>query len=206
MSEHAPRLGRLVAIEGGDAEEPADADASDVRASLRAAFRAHHGAVYTTAYRILSDAADAEDVTQAVFERLVHRMQRADGIRNPERLAAFLKSCAVRECLMLLRRRRWWSSPRAAKAIAVVDVDPATQPHAFFVAAVGQLLSVLSAEERAIVVLEIVEHHSHAEVAEIMGLSVSTIRRRLASATRRLAARARDDVARRLAAELEAIS
>jgi RNA polymerase sigma-70 factor, ECF subfamily len=206
MADHAPRLGRLVAIDGGDPERSRDAVDTDARESLRAAFRSHHGAVYTTAHRILADAADAEDVTQAVFERLALQLRRPDGIRNPERLPAFLKSCAVRECLMLLRRRRWWSGPRAAKAVAVPPIDPTAQPHAFFVAAVGQLLAVLSAEERAVVVLEIVEHHSHAEVAEITGLSVSTVRRRLRSATRRLVARARDDVSRRLVAELEAIA
>ena len=36
-------------------------------------FRAHHGLVFRTAYRITGNAADAEDVSQTVFLRLFRR-------------------------------------------------------------------------------------------------------------------------------------
>jgi RNA polymerase sigma factor (sigma-70 family) len=194
----APRYPALVAIDGGRAD-----DAAHPRDALRAAFRAHHRAVYTTAHRILADPCDAEDVTQTVFETLALQLRRPEGVRDPERLGAFLKTCAVRECLMVLRRRRWWSTPRAAKALELPPFDPSEPPRAFFVAAVGQILAVLSPEERAVIVLEVVEHCAHHEVAEIMGISISTVRRRLKSAWRRLLAHASEDLRRRLLAGRE---
>lgn len=36
-------------------------------------FRAHHGLVFRTAYRITGNATDAEDVLQTVFLRLMRR-------------------------------------------------------------------------------------------------------------------------------------
>lgn len=169
-------------------------------APLRAAFREHHRRVYATANRILCDAAEAEDVTQAVFETLAHALARPDALREPERIAAFLHACAVRECLMLLRRRRWWKGPRGARALAVT---PASGDDAFLVAAVRELLEGLSAEERIAVVLHLVEQQSYEEVAKAMDTSVSTVRRRLGSARRSMLARVSSEVQGRLVDELE---
>ena len=47
--------------------------------SLEAIFREHHGAVYRAAYRITGNAADAEDVLQTVFTRLLRRNRRSGG-------------------------------------------------------------------------------------------------------------------------------
>jgi DNA-directed RNA polymerase specialized sigma24 family protein len=69
--------------------------------------------------------------------------------------------------------------------------------------AARELLDALSAEERTAVVLKLVDQHSHEEVAEIMGTSVATARRRLASARRSMIARATGELHHRLVAELE---
>jgi RNA polymerase sigma-70 factor (ECF subfamily) len=161
-------------------------------AELRTAFRAHHASVYTTAHRILGDASDAEDITQIVFETLARR---GETLRDPERLGGFLKSCAVRQCLMLLRRRRWWLGRRGTRARTAAAPESGTA-EIFVVAAVRELLARLSPEERTAVVLKLVEEHSHEEVAALMGISVATARRRLLE-------HARDDVQRDLVAEME---
>jgi RNA polymerase sigma-70 factor (ECF subfamily) len=166
---------------------------------LRAAFRAHAGSVYATAHRILADAADAEDVTQTVFETLARR---GDTLRDGDRLGAFLRACAVRECLMLLRRRRWWWGKRGRRVTAPAPIEDAPA-EAFLLTAVRELLGPLSPEERAAVVLKLVEECSHEEVAALMGISVATARRRLATARRRMLAHARDDVQRDLVDEME---
>lgn len=196
MTDSAPRPRRLSLIDGGEA---ASASAGE-DGPLHGAFRSHHAAVYATAHRILADPADAEDVTQSVFETLARALARPGTLRDPARLGAFLKSCAVRECLMTLRRRRWWQGPRGARARAT---EAATGEDAYLVAMVRELLAPLSPEERAAAVLKWVEQHSHDEVAAIMGTSVATIRRRLAAARRSMLSRATGEVQQRLVAGLE---
>jgi DNA-directed RNA polymerase specialized sigma24 family protein len=51
------------------AEEPAIA----IPDELDRTFRAYHGIVFRTAYRITGNVADAEDVLQSVFLRLLRR-------------------------------------------------------------------------------------------------------------------------------------
>lgn len=203
MTESAPRP-RLVdggaTNAGGRPQGEAPQDETPLlRERLRAAYRAHGGDVYATAHRILGDAADAEDVTQTVFETLARRV---GTLRDEDRLGAYLKACAVRECLMLLRRRRWWRGRRGQRALTPA-VSESGASEAFLVAAVRELLAPLSAEERIAVVLKLVEERSHEEVAALMGISVATARRRLASARDRMLEHARDDTQRRLLGEIE---
>lgn len=191
MSDAARRMA-LVTV-------PDEVPASE-REPLQAAFRAHHADVYATAHRILGDPHEAEDVTQIVFEKLARRLQT---IRDRTRLGSFLKSCAVRECLILLRRRRWWSGRGGAKALAVFSEihDP---PEAYLVTAVRELLRLLSPQERTAVVLKLVEGHSHDQVATLMGVSVATARRRLDAARRKMLQGAEDETQRRLVEDMEA--
>jgi RNA polymerase sigma-70 factor (ECF subfamily) len=59
--------------------------------------------VFRTAYRITGNAADAEDVLQTVFLRMVRRDESADAIEYPEN---YLRRAAVHAALDLVRARR----------------------------------------------------------------------------------------------------
>lgn len=159
------------------------------------AFRHHHIMVHTTALRILSCPSDAEDVTQAVFESLAGHV---DSIRDAAALPGFLKTCAIRQSLAVLRRKRWWRGRRAAVFLRPAEVDPHRDADAHLVAVVRELLEGLSPQERTVVVLTHVEQHSLSETARLMNLSVSTVRRRLESARTHMLAHADDPVARDL--------
>jgi RNA polymerase sigma-70 factor (ECF subfamily) len=65
-------------------------------------FQAHHGRVFRTAQRITGSVADAEDVLQTVFLRLVKGQDDYDWSRNPE---AYLSRAAINASLDLLRSR-----------------------------------------------------------------------------------------------------
>ena len=71
--------------------------------ALEALFREHHGAVYRAAYRITGDAADAEDVLQTVFTRLLRREEQPD---LSESAGSYLHRAAVNAALDLLRARK----------------------------------------------------------------------------------------------------
>jgi RNA polymerase sigma-70 factor (ECF subfamily) len=70
---------------------------------LESAFREHHAMVFRAAYRITGDAADAEDVLQTVFLRLLRRDADAARVEN---LPSFLHRAAVNAALDLVRSRR----------------------------------------------------------------------------------------------------
>ncbi|MBX7081588.1 MAG: sigma-70 family RNA polymerase sigma factor [Nannocystaceae bacterium] len=147
------------------------------------AFDHCHAMVYAIANRITGSRWEAEDVTQAVFEALLEQLPK---IREHARVPGFLRTCAVRIALRQVKRSRW----RRNRAELAFAFDPqqfiGDQPA--MAAMVRQLLARLEPEERAALVLKCVELHSHEEVAELMGVSVATARRRLDSARRKLGA------------------
>jgi len=71
--------------------------------ALEALFREHHGAVYRAAFRITGDAADAEDVLQTVFARLLRREEQPDLSANA---GSYLHRAAVNAALDLMRARK----------------------------------------------------------------------------------------------------
>ena len=81
---------------------------------LETLFQTHHGRVFRTAQRITGSAADAEDVLQNVFLRLVKGQEDYDLSRNPE---AYLSRAAINASLDLLRSRT------RAKAVALDDLE-----------------------------------------------------------------------------------
>jgi RNA polymerase sigma factor (sigma-70 family) len=78
----------------------AAAAAGDSRAT-EALVRRYSGLVWSIAWGYRLSAADAADVSQVVWMRLVENLDR---IRQPDRLGAWLASVTRHECLRLLRR------------------------------------------------------------------------------------------------------
>jgi len=69
---------------------------------LETLFRDHHDRVFRTAHRITGSAADAEDVLQTVFLRLVKGQEAYDLSGNP---GAYLSRAAINASLDLMRSR-----------------------------------------------------------------------------------------------------
>jgi RNA polymerase sigma-70 factor (ECF subfamily) len=77
-------------------------------------FRAHHDRVFRTAHRITGSPADAEDVLQTVFLRLVKGGETYDLSENPE---AYLARAAINASLDLMRSRS------RAKSVGLGDAE-----------------------------------------------------------------------------------
>jgi RNA polymerase sigma-70 factor (ECF subfamily) len=69
---------------------------------LEKLFQNHHDRVFRTAHRITGSPADAEDVLQTVFLRLVKGLEEYDLSENP---AAYLSRAAINASLDLMRSR-----------------------------------------------------------------------------------------------------
>ena len=81
---------------------------------LETLFRSHHDRVFRTAHRITGSAADAEDVLQTVFLRLVKGIETYDLSENA---GAYLSRAAINASLDLMRSRG------RAKSVGLGEVE-----------------------------------------------------------------------------------
>lgn len=81
---------------------------------LESLFQVHHDRVFRTAHRITGSPADAEDVLQTVFLRLVKGGETYDLSQHPE---AYLSRAAINASLDLMRSRN------RSKAVGLVEAD-----------------------------------------------------------------------------------
>ena len=137
--------------------------------------------VLRTAYRIVGNWADAEDVAQEAFMRLHRHGLRFSGSAA---LSGWLYRVTVNLCLDRVRSRRQsdelpelCSQELSAEAAVIRDEQKRNLMAA---------LATLPAKERAAVVLREIEGLSTAEVAAILGSAEGTVRSQVAKAVTRL--------------------
>ena len=139
------------------------------------------------AYRILPFDQDSDDLVQDSF---LYAFQRLERLSNPQAFQAWLTSIVVRTAGKRLRRRKLQIrlGLRSATPIDADEVVSRAAPPdvAAELRAVYGLLETLPAEERIALVLRRVERQEIPEIAEQMGLSISTVKRRLNAAEARL--------------------
>ncbi len=165
---------------------------------VRLAFERCHDLVFRTAVRLVDSREEAEDITQSVFESLLGHV---GSVRHPVALISYLKTAAVRSSLQVLRTRQ----RQGGRLRVLLEAGLVTQTSAEATPAMAELRALLDGlpvEERAVVVLRYVEGHSLEEVAELMKLSHSTVRRRLDSARARVSTLASPAVATTLLSEM----
>jgi len=148
-----------------------------------ALFRRYARLALGLAYRILPYDADIDDLVQDSF---LYAFERLSGLSNPQAFQAWLSSIVVRTAGKRLRRRKLQIrlGLRSNQPIDVDEVVSRTAPPdvAAELRAVYALLETLPVEERIALVLRRVERLEIPEIAEQMGLSISTVKRRLSAA------------------------
>jgi len=147
-----------------------------------------------TLRRLLGPGADREDLMQEVYLRFFRNIR---SLREPAAVRGFLAGICVhvvRQEIARLRRSRWLrltptgDPPETAGPTA--DVESRN-----VIARYYEVLDRLGSSERSIFVARTIEKLTLDEVAEHHGVSVSTAQRRLARATKRVAAMVRQDPA-----------
>lgn len=135
--------------------------------------------VFQTAFGILGDASEAEDVSQEAFLRAYDGLQR---LRKLETFPSWIATIATRIALDTIRKRR--------REIPVEDeklTDNDRQTTNPFQDAenrldVSNLLKQLNVDERTVIVLRELQDKSYAEMADILNIPIGTVRSRLHSA------------------------
>ncbi|MEM1033468.1 MAG: sigma-70 family RNA polymerase sigma factor [Myxococcota bacterium] len=160
------------------------------RWAQEALFRRHAGGLKRLVFRILPSDADADDVVQDAF---ITALGRLDQLGDAAAFAAWLRSIAIRRSYKVLRRRRL-RRRLGFRDVPLFDPDVSVAPGAppDVVRELTELYAVvetLPPEERIALLLQRVERLPLATIAEEMGISLATVKRRIAAADARLAKR-----------------
>lgn len=155
----------------------------------------YHSGVYNLVYGILSDPADSADVTQEVFLRAFRGIR---GFRRGSSLKTWLYRISVRQAL---NHRRWcWRHHRRQVSIDAEDEatgttldlrDAEATPYEWCAsqemqAKVREALAAVPEAFRSAVILRDLEGLSYEEVAEVLEVSVGTVKSRILRGRRML--------------------
>jgi RNA polymerase sigma-70 factor (ECF subfamily) len=151
----------------------------------------YHQPIYSLVYRILTDPSDAADTTQEVFLKVFRGMNRFNGDCS---LKTWLYRIAIHEAS---NQRRWWFRHKSKEtsmerqdedgnSFGLCDtlVDPGESPleilaHQEVRARVEQELKQVPEPYRTTVVLRDIEGLAYDEIAEVLQISLGTVKSRL---------------------------
>ncbi len=151
----------------------------------------YHQPIYSLVYRILTDPADAADTTQEVFLKVFRGMKRFNGECS---LKTWLYRIAIHEAS---NQRRWWFRHKSketsmergeddANSFGLCDtlVDPGESPleilaHQEVRARVERELKQVPEPYRTTLVLRDIEGLAYEEIAEVLQISLGTVKSRL---------------------------
>jgi len=147
-------------------------------AAFEALFRRFEGDVFRWTVRILRDESAAEDVLVDAFWRAYRSRARFDPSRSFGAWIRRIATNAARDHLRDARTRRTW--------VPVVDDTLAALPAVDLHVrdAVARAFRALSPKLRIVATLALVDDRPHAEIADALGVPVSTIKSRLFRAVR----------------------
>jgi RNA polymerase sigma-70 factor (ECF subfamily) len=154
--------------------------------------RTYHASIFHVAYRMLGDSAESSDVVQEIFLKVFRNIA---GFKGEAALRTWIFRIAFSE---ILNRLRWWKR-RFRFATVSLDDDPNGNGNGYHIsdlkptpeemlqskekdAAIQQALSKLSGDHRSIIILRDIEGFSYTEIADVLGISIGTVKSRLARA------------------------
>ena len=140
-------------------------------------FREHSQMLYRTAYSLLDNAADAEDVLQTIFVRLLRNGLPPDLHRNAK---GYLYRTSVNLSLDQIRSRK--RHDLHVQVPAETDSHSIEETHQ----RLAEALAGLNPEAAQILILKYVHSYKDAEIARILGTSRGAIAMRLLRSRSRL--------------------
>jgi len=149
-----------------------------------------HQPVYSLVYRVVTDPADAADTTQEVFLKVFRGMKHFHGESS---LKTWIYRIALHEAA---NRRRWWFRHKAHETTiepvegesdyALQDrlADPGESPfdnfaHAEVKTAVEEALREVAEPFRTALILRDLEEMSYEEIADVLQVSLGTVKSRI---------------------------
>jgi RNA polymerase sigma-70 factor (ECF subfamily) len=142
------------------------------------AWRRFHPLVETTLRRMLGPGGDLQDLTQEVFLRFFTKV---GDLKKVESLRPFVMAIAIRRAQEEIKRRRVrrWFAPLLGNTIlgpTTTEMDPETRQA---IVHLYRVIDRLNLMDRTIYILRYIEGLEQAQISEALGVSISTVRRRL---------------------------
>jgi len=160
---------------------------TDRDADFTAYLQARQASLLRTAYLLTGDRHQAEDLVQTAFAKLYLAWDR---VRDRESVDAYVRRILVNEHNSLWRRA-WKRNERPTEVLpeaAVVDeYDDGTS------SALWASVQTLPRKARAVLVLRYYEQLTEAETAEVLGISVGTVKSQTSRALATLRDRIREE-------------
>ena len=132
--------------------------------------------MYRLAYYYLGNAQDAEDV---VGETVLKAYEKFASLRKKEAFKSWIFTILVNQCMTFLRKK-------TVKGTSELIEEPSFESRMEDKAVVEELLSVLSEEERQIVVLSVFGGYKGEEIAKILHIKHSTVRTKYRRALKKM--------------------
>lgn len=186
----APEPVRIVEPKASDAELVGRALGGD-RWAEEALYRRHVRRVTDVCTRVLGRTHEADDVVQETF---LTALRKLETLREADCFPQWILRIAMNEARMKLRKRRLLRALGLDRGLddATLESLASREAPSDVIAELGAIdraLAGASADERMAFVLRTVEGLTLPEVADALGCSLATAKRRLASARARLAER-----------------
>jgi RNA polymerase sigma-70 factor (ECF subfamily) len=181
--EARPRTGESGLDDQTLVARAAEADA----AAFEALVRRHQRVCFALAVRLVGNRADAEDVVQESF---IAAWRRLPEFRGQAAFSSWMYRIVTNRCLTLTRRRR--ETVPLEPETQGLATSPGDEPAAATetrarLAALGEALAELPAEQRACWVLRHLHGLGYTEIGEILGVGPGAVRGRIHRARRHLA-------------------
>lgn len=136
--------------------------------------REHQAMVFSLAYRVLQNRGLAEELAQEIF---FHLYQNLSSIQSPSHLVFYLRKVTMHRCIDQTRRQR--HRPQISLSDAPEPAAAVTSSDPMLAEVLRKLVAALPETPRMIVTLRYQEDLGPAEIAEVMGLPVNTVKSHL---------------------------
>jgi len=155
-------------------------------AAFEQLFHRYQDRVYSTAYRMMNDQEDAQDLTQEIFLKAYQNISK---FNFRAAFSTWLYRLAVNLCIDELRKRKRSANTMPLEE-AILKADANTpEDHAISgdrERQVWDAINSLKEKERAIIILRDMEGLSYKEIAEALKCSVGRVKSRLHEARQKL--------------------
>ena len=161
--------------------EPIEMTSTPTPAGFGALYERHCDAVFQAALRVTGNPADAEDVLQTVFLRVLSRSEQDDAAGRP---GAYFRRAAVNAAVDLLRRR----TVHAETAYDDSAPHAAVEPTLLLKVQLRRAIATLDTDDATLFLLRHVEGFSNQELADEFQLEKNNVAVRLHRIRQRLQA------------------